>query len=281
MGRGTWVEEGCTAPSPVMGKLAVWGLLGIVEMRSWLGRVGWARALIALAPWIALLVVGEAFVLLQKDQRPSQKADQEHYEARYFCPPAPPEKEKSEADDPKDGREPGDVACLDRTVTWSRAKADNLDLRAYLLVVTAVLGALGTLAVLYVAGDRRAAERGILKAEVTGPGPRAQVRLTNIGKTPVRLLALGNLNLDWDPVRSPDRDYWAGLDRMWQLIEPGSEASTDFAANLDRIVAHGGFVIVLEYEDVFGDRWRARAGFKKGAAPGVYIHQGEAEERKL
>jgi hypothetical protein len=242
------------------------------------------RALIAITPPLMLVVLGFAlFVLYKNNERQQAHTNEIHYSANYTCRGGPAEKQKGEANDnsrgPNDKYECFNVDLALKSPVDSGPR-DSFGIAGFVLITGGFLSALGILAALYIAGDRRAAERGILQAGITNTGRTTTIRLTNVGKTAVLLRCWAGRAQCVHPVGTGDGAIWEPRETISRLIAPAEDGYVDLPVKLKCFQRGQRFAVYFEYQDVFGDVWRGGCWFTKRSARGDYTCDSETENRK-
>ncbi|MGZ8284068.1 MAG: hypothetical protein ACXW27_00215 [Allosphingosinicella sp.] len=162
-----------------------------------------------------------------------------------------------------------------------------LDIRAFIILAGAILATFGTVAVVLVAADRRAGERGLLRIELAGCGATATVSFINMGRTAVLVRRAADRLRHWDRAGGPSGDLWRTLSSFEENVPPFEESvppypggRREMSVNISRFYNGEPFAVLVEYEDVFGQVWRAWCGFRWDRSTGTYVREGERERRR-
>ena len=254
-------------------------------MRASAGRVGRERALIGVACGLALIIIIFGFFVLYKSQERSQRHSEEiNYSADCAFLGTASEKHRGKSQNDSNGPNNKHYNKCNINLTAKLhggvGALNGFGIALFLPLFVGVLSAVGIIAAVYVAGDRRAAERGMLQAGIGETGRSSTVRLANIGKTPVFLKCWADGRQSSNPSGPPDGTDWASATIVSKVVAPTEDGYVDLPIDLNRLRPQDRVGVSYEYEDVFGDVWRGHCWFTKRRGGGGYARDSETEYRK-
>jgi hypothetical protein len=250
-------------------------------MPPWI-RNRFLKRLAAVAVVLGMLVVIEAAYFLpgEGNDRQRQDTDREKEQPQGSEGLIPPVHSQNKANNDQGNPEANGSENPDPVES-------GLDIRAFIILAGAILATFGTIAVILVAADRRAGERGLLRIDLAGYGATATVRFINMGRTAVLVRRAAGRLRHWDRAGGPSGDLWRTFSFYDESIPPFEESvppypggKLEMPVDISRFYNGEPFAVLVEYEDVFGQVWRAWCGFRWNRLTRTYVREGERERRR-